>query len=72
MIDFDWRRDRKAADVDDLSHVHGADLQADKDVVGQGHRLSGPTTGKEKSSNVIMIILHLEVVITDYFEKYVC
>ena len=45
MIYFDCRRDCEATDVDDLSHVHGADLQADQDVVGKGHRVPGPTTG---------------------------
>ena len=46
-----------------------ADLQADKDVVGQGHRVPGPTAGKEKSCSVTMIILHLEVVIRNYLEN---
>ena len=49
--------------------MHGADLQADKDVVGQGHRVPGPTAGKEKSCSVTMIILHLEVVIRNYLEN---
>merc|ERR1712062_622278 len=62
-------RDCEASDVDDLPDVHRADLQADKDVVGQGHRVPGPTAGKEKSCSVTMIILHHEVVIRNYLEN---
>ena len=45
------RRNRETSDADDLPHVHGAGVQADQDVVGQGDGVLGPRTGQEQSSS---------------------
>ena len=52
-----WR-DGEAPDVDDLPHVHGADLQECKDVVGQGHGVLGQAAGGKEESPGCQFLVH--------------